>query len=140
MVANLRRSGQQVGRVVIEYEEYNEPSEERGRRRDSETCAANESKTSLALARQDMLVYMREEGRTVRDHPATGLTEDELTSSSCNDTLSRAGQLKSGGHKHGTSVTLRNLLHTKLVHKISRCKEEITVRVLQYLSFRLPLF
>ena len=64
--------------MVIEYEEYNEPSEERGRRRDCETCAANESKTSLALARQDMLVYMREEGRTVRDHPATGLTEDAL--------------------------------------------------------------
>lgn len=40
--------------MEVENEEHNEPSEERGRRRDSETGAASESKkTSLAL---DMLV------------------------------------------------------------------------------------
>jgi hypothetical protein len=55
MVTSLRRSGQWVVMVMeVEKEEYNE---ERGQRRDSETGAASDSKkTSLALAREDMLL------------------------------------------------------------------------------------
>jgi len=60
MTEKLRRGGQRVVVAVeeVEKEEFNERSEERGRRRHSETGAARESKkTSLALARQDMLIY-----------------------------------------------------------------------------------
>jgi len=58
--------------VEVENEEYNEPSAERGRRRDSEAGAASESKkTNLAL---DMLVYERggERDRLSLRNQATG--------------------------------------------------------------------
>jgi hypothetical protein len=43
--------------MELEKEEYNERSEERGRRRDGETETASKSKTSVALPRQGMLIY-----------------------------------------------------------------------------------
>jgi len=55
--------------VEVENEEYNERSEERGRRRDGETRVASESKkTSLALARQDMLVPLLDKGTQGHSH------------------------------------------------------------------------
>ena len=58
MIENLRRSGQRVVVVAeVKNEEHNGRSEERGRRRDSETGAASEQKTSFVLPRQDMFVY-----------------------------------------------------------------------------------
>jgi hypothetical protein len=45
---------------------------ERGRRRDSETGTASESKTKLALPRQGIPIYVegRKKGSNVRDQPA----------------------------------------------------------------------
>jgi hypothetical protein len=54
MIENLRHSGRRA--MVVAEVENEEHNEERGRRRNSETGAASESKeTSLALAREDML-------------------------------------------------------------------------------------
>ena len=62
MIENVRRGGQRVG-VAMELEKgrYDERNEERGRRRDGETGDARKSKTSLALPRQGMSIYV--EGR-----------------------------------------------------------------------------
>jgi len=61
MIENARRGGQRVVGVEMELgnEKGNERSEERGRRRDGETGTESKSKkTSLALPRQGMPVYL----------------------------------------------------------------------------------
>jgi hypothetical protein len=61
MIEKLRRGGRWV---VLEVEVENERTEQRGRRRDSETGAASQlKKKTLALARQGMLIYEGGEGK-----------------------------------------------------------------------------
>jgi hypothetical protein len=61
VIENSRRGGQRVGVAIeLEQETRNERSEERGRRRDSQTETAGKSKTTLALRRQGMPIYVEE--------------------------------------------------------------------------------
>jgi len=64
MIENARRSGQRAGvETELGKEKHNERSEERGRRRDGETGTAGKSKTSLALPRQGMAIYVEGQKR-----------------------------------------------------------------------------
>jgi hypothetical protein len=75
MVGKLLRDGRRAVLVMEVEKDDNERTEQRGRRRDSETGAASWSKKKRhALARQRVLIYEGggEERSNVRSPPATG--------------------------------------------------------------------